>query len=149
MGILIFTLARGRLKGGVCMGSLAAGRAVCQVVRPIPVRLDGRIVGVVVGSEYRRTLQERHVLRLPRPAVAVSPAVLDEAERIGATVGVWTLPSGAAAVMALTEFRRLATPIDRGHGPQLALAIDRFFTARVQAAPPTAEQLALFMVAGR
>ena len=128
------------------MPSVAGKYASCQAIRPIPVRLDGRIVGAVVGLEYRRTLRENHVLRLPRPSIAVSPAVLDEAERLGATLGRWTLPSGAEAVMELQEFRRLATPIDHGHGPQLALAIDRFFTARVQAAPPSAEQLALFVV---
>lgn len=110
--------------------------------RPIPVRLDGRTVGVVVGSEFRRTLQERHLIRFPRESIAVSPAVLDEAEGLGATVGVWTLPSGVQAIMGLAEFRAAAVLIDRGAGPQLAVPIARFFTARVEVA--TAAQLELF-----
>lgn len=99
-------------------------------------------MGVVVGLEYRRTLQERHILRYPRESIAASPAVLDEAERLGATIGRWTLPSGVQAVMGLAEFRAAAVLIDRGAGPQLAVPIARFFTARVEVA--TAAQLELF-----
>lgn len=110
--------------------------------QPTPIRLDGRTVGVVVGREFRRTLGERHVLRLPRPAIAASEAVLRAAESLGATVGVWTLPSGVQAVMPLAEFRATAVTIDRGAGPQLAVPIARFFTARVEVA--TAAQLELF-----
>lgn len=115
-----------------------------QADRVKPVRLDGRTVGIVAGREFRRTLQERHVLRLPRPAIAASEAVLRAAEALGAVVGVWTLPSGAQAVMALQEFRDRATLIDRGAGPQLAVPLAEFFGVHVQADPPTAEQLALF-----
>lgn len=109
-----------------------------------PVRLDGRTVGVVCGREFRRTLREAHVLRLPRPAIAASEGVLAAAEALGASIGVWTLPSGAAAVMPLAEFRDRATVIDRGHGPQLAVPLAEFFGVQVQASPPTAEQLQLF-----
>lgn len=109
-----------------------------------PVRLDGRTVGAVVGAEFRRTLRESHVLRLPRPSIAASPGVLDAAEQLGATIGVWTLPSGSQAVMDLAEFRERAVTIDRGHGPQLAVPLAEFFGVTVQASPPTAEQLQLF-----
>lgn len=97
-----------------------------QPLDAVPIRLDGRVVGCVVGSEFRRTLQERHVLRYPRPAIAVSEQVLDAAERLGAIVGVWTLPSGAEACMGLQAFRALATRIDRGHGVQLSVPIAAF-----------------------
>lgn len=115
-----------------------------QGAQAVPVRLDGRTVGAVVGNQFRRTLQERHVLRLPRPAIAASEAVLDAAEALGATIGVWTLPSGSQAVMGLQEFRERANTIDRGHGPQLAVPLAEFFGVTVQASPPTAEQLELF-----
>lgn len=106
--------------------------------------MNGRTVGVVVGSEFRRTLRENHVLRLPRPAIAASEAVLAAAEALGADVGVWTLPDGRTAVLGLQEFRSRATLIDRGAGPQLAVPLAEFFGVTVQASPPTAEQLALF-----
>lgn len=115
-----------------------------QRLEQTPVRLDGRTVGVVCGREFRRTLREAHVLRLPRPSIAASEAVLAAAEALGATIGVWTLPSGSQAVMELQEFRERAVPIDRGHGPQLAVPLAEFFGVTVQASPPTAEQLALF-----
>lgn len=116
-----------------------------QADRGEPVRLNGRIVGYVVGSEFRRTLAERHVLRLPRPAIAASEAVLAAAEGLGATIGVWTLPDGRAAVLGLQEFRRLAVLVDRGHGPQLAVPIALMFAAHISA-EPTVEQLQLFEV---
>lgn len=115
-----------------------------QAAQAVPVRLDGRTVGVVAGREFRRTLRESHVLRLPRPSIAASPGVLDAAEQLGATIGVWTLPSGSVAVMALQEFRERATLIDRGAGPQLAVPLAEFFGVDVRVSPPTAEQLQLF-----
>lgn len=94
--------------------------------RAYPVRLDGRTVGMVVADEYRRTLRPEHVLQRPVPAVAVSLAVLDEAARLGAVVGVWTLPDGSQAVMGLDAFRAVGRRIDRGHGAQLAVPLDAF-----------------------
>lgn len=126
------------------MEILQAFRSGTQATEAVPVRLDGRTVGAVVGNQFRRTLQERHVLRLPRPAIAASEAVLDAAEQLGAIVGVWTLPSGSQAVMDLAEFRERAVTIDRGHGPQLAVPLADFFGVTVQPSPPTAEQLQLF-----
>lgn len=118
------------------------GTTLVKTPGPIPVRLDGRTVGVVVGREFRRTLRPEHVLRYPRESIAVSPEVLEAAERLGADVAVWTLPDGRTAVMGLAEFRAAAVLIDRGAGPQLAVPIARFFTARVEVA--TAAQLELF-----
>lgn len=108
------------------MNILTAHGRDTQVGQSIPVRHAGRVVGFVVGSEFRRTLQPQHILRYPEPAVAQSPEALDEAERLGAEVLVYTLPDGTEALMGLAAFRELATTIDRGFGLQLSVPLARF-----------------------
>lgn len=108
------------------MESVTGLRRKSQSGKITPVRHAGRVVGFVVGSEFRRTLKPQHLLRYPETAIAQSPEALDAAERLGAELLVYQLPDGSEACMGLQAFRALGTLIDRGFGPQLSVPLAKF-----------------------
>ncbi|NLE75620.1 MAG: hypothetical protein GX605_02560 [Chloroflexi bacterium] len=91
----------------------------------------GRVVGFV-GSDgvLRKSVQPDHYLRRP-PAIAWDVCALEEAEDLGATrCEVEDAETGAVYSAPLADFWRFGFPIDRGHGAQRALVLERWQVRR-------------------
>lgn len=77
----------------------------------------GRCVGMLRGDVFERLVRSEHVLRFPRPALAMHDALLAELDRRGVRWIRAELPDGQIIVASLDAYKD-GTPINRGHGPQ-------------------------------
>ncbi len=111
----------------------STGAAPCQAAAPAH--------GVVRGDVWRKRVQgSRHMLRVPRPAWAVDAADLDAAEHLGAVMLELTdAESGTTYRAALRTLREKGRRFERGHGEQVALALEHWRTEQ----PGAARQLTL------
>lgn len=88
---------------------------------------NGKVVGEVVGSVFYKTFKgSRHMLRKPR-AIANDVDVLDQAESCGAVeVQERDTETGSLYCTTIEAIRAHGFQIDRGYGPQIALALSRW-----------------------
>lgn len=77
----------------------------------------GRCVGRISGDVFERLVRSEHILRFPRPALAMHEALLAELDQRGVRWIKAELPDGQIIVASLDAYRD-GTPINRGHGPQ-------------------------------
>lgn len=108
----------------------------------VPVYLPGRDrpIGQVDGRFFRKTITgSKHMLRDPR-AIAFDRSTLDDAEKAGAThVSITDSETGRTYCAPIATVRRYGFPVVRGHGRQIALALDYY---SIDGATPVAEQRA-------
>jgi hypothetical protein len=72
-----------------------------------------------------------HRLRYP-PAWAFDADILEAAGRLGAVFAeVFDTDAGDVYRTTLEDFRRFGFAVNRGHGPQIALRLERWAVARV------------------
>lgn len=122
----------------------------------IPIyRHDGAaVIGQVVGDTFRkRARSSLHLLQRPR-AWACDVVSLDQAQAAGASwVEILDQDQDATYRAALADFYQHGIPLDRGHGDQLALTLNRWQKVGgrqavtgdpVEAAAAGPQQLALF-----
>lgn len=88
---------------------------------------DGRVVGEVRGHVFYKTFKgSRHMLRKPR-AICNDVVVLEAAERAGAReVQERDTETGRLYVASIQTIRAHGFIINRGHGEQLALCLNRW-----------------------
>jgi len=103
---------------------------------------NGRVVGEVRDGVLRKTVRRSvHFLRYPR-AIAWDLVTLEQAERLGATrCEVADAETGDTYSASLAAFWREGVRLNRGHGDQVALPLDRWAVARPGEA--VGQQLAL------
>jgi hypothetical protein len=91
----------------------------------------GQVVGEVVDGVLRKSIRGSvHMLRQPR-AIAWDTCALEQAEDLGATrTEVLDLETGTLYTAPLSAFWRYGVRLDRGHGPQIALPLDRWTVTR-------------------
>jgi hypothetical protein len=121
------------------MYSLPRASGAGQSLRT-PITVNGkRIVGVVVGSEFQKTLKQNHLLQKP-PAIAFDVSTLDAAEEAGATdvrITLHEAPDVFTASIAI--IRQYGFTFNRGYGDQVALTLNRWSR---NGQPPQAERKA-------
>jgi hypothetical protein len=109
------------------------------------IRIHNSRGQVVAGVRADGTLQKdvsasRHFLRQPCRAIAFDVAALDEAERAGAIrIEVKDTDTNKFYRCTFADFRAKAFKVDRGYGPQLAMAL-----ADWNKPDPGADQLTLW-----
>lgn len=93
--------------------------------RRAPVRAGGRVVGWVRGKVFAKRVQaSRHFLRTP-PAIAFDVSSLASAELLGArAVEVIDTDTGRRYTASIAHICARGFPVNRGHGPQIALTLD-------------------------
>lgn len=105
----------------------------------VPIYLPGRDkpIGYVNGQFFRKTIVgSKHMLRSPK-AIAFELCTLDDAEKAGAThVSITDSETGRTYCAPIATVRRYGFPVVRGHGRQIALALDYY---SVDGATPVAE----------
>lgn len=110
--------------------------------KPTPIYLPGRDkpIGYVSGGMFRKTIVgSRHMLRRPT-AIGFEQCTLDDAEKAGAThVSITDSETGRTYCAPIATVRRYGFPVVRGHGRQIALALDYY---SIDGATPIAEQRA-------
>lgn len=111
-------------------------------VQNVPIYLPGKDkpIGYVGGQTFRKNMvASKHMLRNPR-AIGSDLCVLDDAERAGATlISVTDSESGHTYVAPIATMRKYGFPVVRGHGRQIALALDYW---SIDGETPAAEQRA-------
>jgi len=92
-----------------------------------PIRVGTRIVGVVERETfYKNLVASKHFLRVPR-AIAFDVSTLTDAERAGARfVEIRDGESGRVYRASITTIRAKGFRVARGHGEQIALAVNEF-----------------------
>ena len=93
-----------------------------------PVRAaNGRVVGEVQGNVLRKCVRRSvHFLRQP-PEIAWDTCALEQAEDLGATrTEVLDTESGYIYTAPLNAFWQDGVRLNRGHGPQIALPLDKW-----------------------
>lgn len=120
---------RGRAGGGA--GFELAGKAIAQShLNVTTMLLHGQILGDVWRKAVKASL---HMLRRPR-AWAVDCQDLDAAERCGARfVCIRDLESLQEYWSHVETLRRYGFVLDRGHGRQIALGLERWVGSRAEA----------------
>ncbi|MBC7234245.1 MAG: hypothetical protein H5T69_00265 [Chloroflexi bacterium] len=91
--------------------------------------------GQIIGDVWsKRAMRSRHFLRRP-PAIAVDLSDLEAAEACGARLlCVRDTESGATYWATLDTIRRHGFTLDRGHGVQVALPLNRWASSKAEAA---------------
>jgi hypothetical protein len=94
---------------------------------PTPIFIGQRIVGHVAGHFFhKRIAGSRHTLRRP-PAIAFDISTLRDAQAAGASeVCVTDSESGAVYRAAIADVLAHGFAVVRGHGRQIALALERW-----------------------
>jgi len=90
-----------------------------------PIRVGKFIVGEVRGATFYKNLSaSKHFLRFP-PAIAFDVSTLIDAERAGAQfVQVTDTETGRVFRQSIAIIRANGFRVARGHGEQIALALD-------------------------
>lgn len=108
----------------------------------VPIYLPGRDkpIGYVSGQFFRKTIVgSKHMLRSPK-AIGFELCTLDDAGKAGATdVSITDSETGHTYCAPIATVRHYGFPVVRGHGRQIALALDYY---SIDGATPVAEQRA-------
>ena len=97
-------------------------RASTRNPQPIPVLLRGAKRAEVSGKILDR--YNFQVLRKPEPSIGYDIALLDEAERLGATIARnRDLDDGRTYLAPISRIRESGFPVNHGWGAQIALPI--------------------------
>jgi len=109
------------------------------------IRVQGRVVGVVDGGVFCKSVRGSiHQLRVP-PAWCLDVGSLADAEAAGAVrVEIRDVESGCVYRADIALIRRRGFEFDRGHGVQVGLALALWDCQRP--GEPAARQLCLFGV---
>ena len=94
---------------------------------PIFLRGTNRVIGVVRGQWFEKTIAaSKHLLRKPE-AIAFDTSTLDDAERAGAdAVFVRDCETGTLYRQQIAVIRRFGFSVSRGFGRQVALPLTHF-----------------------
>lgn len=102
---------------------------------PTPIRVRGRLVGLVVGQTFRRHMRPEHYLRRPR-AIAVDVEVLDQLDRLQVDVLEFIdVATGDTRATSRQTFLDRSFPLDRGFGRQRAMPLEAFHLVSVMQVP--------------
>jgi hypothetical protein len=94
------------------------------------IRVNGRIVGVVVGNEFRKTIHTNWILRTP-PALANDIQALHDAESLGAVYCVFTnADTGIIYRVSIAKIWDMGFAVNRGFGEQIALSLSLWLQER-------------------
>jgi hypothetical protein len=94
------------------------------------IRVNGRIVGAVVGNEFRKTIHTNWILRTP-PALASDIQALHSAEKLGAVYCVFTnADTGIVYRASIAKIWDMGFPVNRGFGEQIALSLSLWLQER-------------------
>jgi len=95
--------------------------------KPVPVSVGGRTVGRVAGKVFYKSIRGSvHLLQKPR-AIAFDLSTLRDAQAAGAvSVQVTDTESGAVYRAGIDLVFRDGFRLNRGHGDQQALPLDRW-----------------------
>lgn len=91
--------------------------------KKLSIRANGRVVGAVVGNEFKKTIHTNWILRTP-PALASDVQALHDAERLGAVYCVFTnADTGVIYRASIAKIFDMGFPVNRGFGEQIALPL--------------------------
>ena len=89
-------------------------------------RADGKIIGHVIGDEFRKTIHDRHFLQKPR-GLASDVDTLRQAQDAEAVWFVaYHVETGREYRAPIRRFFERGISVNRGHSPQLALILPDF-----------------------
>jgi hypothetical protein len=84
----------------------------------------GKRVGSVRGNVFHKTIQSKHMLRVP-PAIAFDITTLDEAARKGADrVKIKNRDTDITYTTTIDHIMRKGVPMNRGYGDQIYLPLE-------------------------
>lgn len=88
------------------------------------IKVNGRIVGFVIGNEFRKTIHTNWILRTP-PALANDIQALHDAENAGAEYCVFpNADTGIIYRASISKIWDMGFPVNRGFGEQIALSLN-------------------------
>ena len=86
-------------------------------------RQDGKVIGQVVGTEFRKSITNNHMLNIP-PALCSAVVSLRQAQGYGATTCVWTnRDTGIVYSVSVERFLKDGIRKDYGYGDQVCLPL--------------------------
>jgi hypothetical protein len=105
-----------------------------------PIYVGQRVVGVVAGATFKKTISgSKHLLRRPR-AIAFERSTLRDAAAAGATcAAILDRETGATYTILFETIHRHSFPVLRGHGDQVAVTLEHW---SMNGAAPAATQRA-------
>ena len=108
------------------------------------IYVDGKQVGSVSGGIFYKTIHgSRHILRFPRPSIALDLKSIEQAELLEAnTVKITDSETSVTYTATLAHIRAAGFELDRGCGKQIALPLDGWIHSRHGGELP--KQLTLF-----
>lgn len=110
---------------------------------------SGKFSGKVIGDCFYRVFADCHILKYPKPALAIDCAIIDQLKQAGIVrLEFRHKTTNAVYRSTLAHFLEAAKPIDRGWGKQLALPLAGWVVAGKGVQPrgeaPAPKQLSLF-----
>ncbi len=92
-----------------------------------PIYVNGRVIGVVIGDCFRKTITgSKHLLRRPR-AIAFERSTLRDAAAAGATcAAILDRETGTTYAISFETIHRHSFPVLRGHGDQVAVTLEHW-----------------------
>ncbi|MBI1795180.1 MAG: hypothetical protein HYR70_13465 [Chloroflexi bacterium] len=94
------------------------------------IKVNGRIVGQIVGDEFRKNIHTNWILRTP-PAIANDVQALHDAENAGAAYCVFTnTDTGIIYRTTISKIWDMGFPVNRGFGEQIALPLSLWTQTR-------------------
>jgi hypothetical protein len=93
----------------------------------IPIYVNGRVIGVVAGATFKKTITgSKHLLRRPR-AIAFERCTLRDAAASGATcAAILDRETGTTYTISFETIDRHSFPVLRGHGDQVAVTLEHW-----------------------
>jgi hypothetical protein len=93
----------------------------------IPIYVNGRVVGIVAGATFHKTITgSKHILRRPR-AIAFERCTLRDAAAAGATcAAILDKETGSTYTISFETIHRYSFPVLRGHGDQVAVTLEHW-----------------------
>jgi hypothetical protein len=93
----------------------------------IPIYIAQRVIGVVAGNCFRKTISgSKHILRRPR-AIAFDRCTLRDAAAAGATrIEVLDRETHTVYTIPFETIDRHSFPVLRGHGDQVAVTLEHW-----------------------
>ena len=96
----------------------------------VVIKVNGRTVGQVIGSEYVKDITNRHMLKSPE-AIANDIQALHDAERAGAEFCVFTnTDNGIIYRVPIAKIWDMGKPINFGWGNQIMLTLQNWTQTR-------------------
>jgi hypothetical protein len=93
----------------------------------IPIYIAQRVIGVVAGATFHKTISgSKHMLRRP-PAIAFERCTLRDAAAAGATcAAILDRETGTTYAISFETIDRHSFPVLRGHGDQVAVTLEHW-----------------------